>query len=93
VIRHSGVNLIDGSHAADVPFRAVRELPASRQAGTDLDNFTRSGAVSFPAPKTFRVVRIYEVKGWKWAGDTRVLACIIAALVFMIWIALQQVYY
>jgi hypothetical protein len=29
----------------------------------------------------------------KWAGDPRVLVCIIAALVLTIWIALQQIYY
>jgi hypothetical protein len=34
-----------------------------------------------------------EVKGWKWAGDLRVQVCIIAALIFVIWIVLQQQYY
>lgn len=34
-----------------------------------------------------------EVKGWKWAGDLRVQICIIAALIFVIWIVLQQQYY
>jgi hypothetical protein len=29
----------------------------------------------------------------KWAGDPRVLLCIIVALVFTIWVALQQTYY
>jgi hypothetical protein len=29
----------------------------------------------------------------KWAGDPRVLLCIIAALVLTIWVALQQAYY
>ena len=29
----------------------------------------------------------------EWARDPRVLVCIIAALVFTIWIALQQIYY
>lgn len=29
----------------------------------------------------------------KWASDPRVLICIIAALIFTIWIALQQIYY
>jgi hypothetical protein len=32
------------------------------------------------------------VKGWKWAGDLRGQVCIIAALLFVIWIALQQQY-
>jgi hypothetical protein len=34
-----------------------------------------------------------EMKGWKWAGDLRVQVCIIAALIFIIWIVLQQQYY
>jgi hypothetical protein len=34
-----------------------------------------------------------EVKGWKWVGDLRVQICIIAALIFAIWIVLQQQYY
>jgi hypothetical protein len=34
-----------------------------------------------------------EVKGWKWAGDLRVQVCIIIALIFVIWIVLQQQYY
>jgi hypothetical protein len=34
-----------------------------------------------------------EVKGWKWAGDLRVQVCIIAALIFVIWMVLQQQYY
>jgi hypothetical protein len=29
----------------------------------------------------------------KWARDPRVLLCIIVALVFTIWVALQQAYY
>jgi hypothetical protein len=29
----------------------------------------------------------------KWARDPRVLICIIAALVFTIWVALQQIYH
>ncbi len=29
----------------------------------------------------------------KWAGDPRVLLCIIVALVFTIWVALQQTYH
>jgi hypothetical protein len=29
----------------------------------------------------------------KWVSDPRVLACIIAALIFTLWVALQQVYY
>jgi hypothetical protein len=33
------------------------------------------------------------MKGWKWAQDPRVLVCIIAALIFTIWVALQQKYY
>jgi hypothetical protein len=28
----------------------------------------------------------------KWAWDPRVLICIIAALIFTIWVALQQIY-
>jgi hypothetical protein len=28
----------------------------------------------------------------KWARDPRVLICIIAALIFTIWVALQQIY-
>jgi hypothetical protein len=34
-----------------------------------------------------------EMKGWKWAGDLRVQVCIIAALIFVIWMVLQQQYY
>jgi hypothetical protein len=34
-----------------------------------------------------------EVKGWKWVGDLRVQICIIAALIFVIWMVLQQQYY
>jgi hypothetical protein len=33
-----------------------------------------------------------EVKGWKWVGDLRVQVCIIATLLFVIWVALQQQY-
>jgi hypothetical protein len=33
------------------------------------------------------------VKGWKWIGDLRVQVCIIAALIFVIRIVLQQQYY
>jgi hypothetical protein len=33
-----------------------------------------------------------EMKGWKWAGDLRVQVCIIAALIFVIWMVLQQQY-
>jgi hypothetical protein len=29
----------------------------------------------------------------KWARDPRVLACIIAALIFVIWMGVQQQYY
>jgi hypothetical protein len=29
----------------------------------------------------------------KWAKDPRVLVCIIAALIFVLWLALQQQYY
>jgi hypothetical protein len=29
----------------------------------------------------------------KWARDPRVLVCIIAALIFVIWMVLQQQYY
>jgi hypothetical protein len=48
---------------------------------------------TFSVPDKFRGVRIDEVTGWKWAGDPRVLVCIIAALIFTIWVALQQIYY
>jgi hypothetical protein len=48
---------------------------------------------TFSVPDKFRGVRIHEVTGWKWAGDPRVLVCIIAALIFTIWVALQQIYY
>ena len=34
-----------------------------------------------------------EMKGWKWAGDLRVQICIIVALIFVIWMVLQQQYY
>jgi len=34
-----------------------------------------------------------EMKGWKWVGDLRVQICIIAALIFVIWMVLQQQYY
>ena len=34
-----------------------------------------------------------EVRGWKLAGDSRVQVCIIIALIFVIWIVLQQQYY
>jgi hypothetical protein len=29
----------------------------------------------------------------KWAGDLRVQVCIITALIFVVWIVLQQQYY
>ena len=34
-----------------------------------------------------------EVNGWKWIGDPKVQICIIAALFFVIWMALLQQYY
>jgi hypothetical protein len=34
-----------------------------------------------------------KMKGWKWVGDVKVLICIIAALIFVIWMVLQQQYY
>jgi len=33
------------------------------------------------------------MKGWNWTGDLRVLVCIIAALIFVIWMVLLQQYY
>jgi hypothetical protein len=34
-----------------------------------------------------------KVKGFKWTSNTRVLVCIIASLLFVIWFALWQQYY
>jgi hypothetical protein len=33
------------------------------------------------------------MNGWNWVGNLRVQTCIIAALLFVIWIVLQQQYY
>jgi hypothetical protein len=34
-----------------------------------------------------------QMKGWKWLGNLRVQLCIIAALIFVIWIVLKKQYY
>jgi hypothetical protein len=44
-------------------------------------------------PPPGRVRAEGEVKGWKWAGDLRVQVRIIVALIFVIWMVLQQQYY
>ena len=37
--------------------------------------------------------RLFPREAMKWAQDPRVLLCIVVALVFTIWVALQQIYY
>jgi hypothetical protein len=38
-------------------------------------------------------MRVDYAKKMKWAGDPRVLVCIIAALILTLWVVLQQQYY
>ena len=66
-------------HKKSIPFRSA---------------FARDpGAVPFPSAENVPRCEDHEVKGWKRAQDPRVLVCIIVALVFAIWVALQQIYY
>jgi hypothetical protein len=72
---------------AEAPGFEIRQWDCGRRARKTLDRQHRNHA------SRARAEGESKVKGWKWAGNLQIQIGIIVALLFIIWIVLQQQYY